>query len=487
VIPVWLAAVLCFGVNFALWGTIGVLRVLDGALDRWRRLPANAGSGSHRARRATALALVASAREGLLPARLVPDGLLRTETPPTVLTVGEVAVLMAAHDEEVVIDDSLAAITALVPASNVHVVSDFSTDRTVELARRRGVHVVETPSNVGKAGALELGIAHFGLVERFGAVLLLDADTRLDPGYFDAALPLLDDPQVAAVAGCAHSQWGRPGSTVTGRLLTAHRSRVYAVTQRLLKFGQTWRRTNATHIVPGFASLYRTRVLPEITINPRGLVIEDFNMTFEVYRKGLGRVAFCVGAVAVTQDPDTVRDYVRQTKRWALGLWQTVRRHGWRPDLLSAVVTLMLAELLTASAVFLALPLLVAVLAAPDLVPAAGRLPVLGPLHAAVAGHLTLTTIFWGMAVPDYLLTVVVAAVERRPGYLLHGLAFLPLRTVDAAIALYTLPRAWRERSTGRWTSPTRRASGTTGTTGTVIDLRDPAPAPARQEPDVAV
>ena len=183
--------------------------------------------------------------------------------------------------------------------------------------------------------------------------MLLDADTRLDPGYFEAALPLFDDPDVVAVAGCAHSNWHTPGLSFLGRLVTAHRSRIYALTQRLLKYGQTWRRTNATHIVPGFASLYRTTVLPRITINPLGLVIEDFNMTFEVYRKRLGRIGFTLAAKAVTQDPDTVHDYVKQTKRWALGLWQTVRRHRLHLDRFSAMLSLLLLELLTASVLFL--------------------------------------------------------------------------------------------------------------------------------------
>jgi poly-beta-1,6-N-acetyl-D-glucosamine synthase len=467
VLPLWFVVLVCFGVNFALWGAIGGLRLVDAGLDRVRSTPRSAGSRAHRARREPSLALVAAARAGLLDAELAPVGVLAGAEPLVALGVADVAVLMAAHNEEVVIDDSLAAITGLVPARNVHVVSDFSSDRTVELARRWGVNVTETPTNVGKAGALELGIREFDLVARFGAVLLLDADTRLDPDYFAAALPLLDDPRIAAVAGCAHSQWRRGGITLTGRLLTAHRSRIYAVTQRLLKYGQTWRCLNATHIVPGFASLYRSAVLPYITINPAGLVIEDFNMTFEVYRKKLGRVGFTVAAKAYTQDPDTLHDYVRQTKRWSLGLWQTVRRHRLRPDLLSAVVGLLLLELVTASVMFLLLPIVVAALAVPELVPAVLRLPEVAATHSAVADHLSLHTLLVGDLLPDYLLTCAVAVIERQPRYLLYGLAFMAMRTVDAGIALYSLPAAWLERSNGRWKSPVRRAAEVT-----VIDLR---------------
>jgi poly-beta-1,6-N-acetyl-D-glucosamine synthase len=449
VIPAWLLFALVFGVNFTFWGAVGLLRIADGALDRFRRLPRNAGSSAHRALRAATVAHGA-VNGGLAGPTLASAG-------GRILAIADVAVLMAAHNEEVVIDDSLAAITALVPAENVHVVSDASTDNTVALALRRGVNVIETATNVGKAGALEEGIRTFVLVERFSVVLLLDADTRLDPDYFRAALPLFDDPDIAAVAGCAHSTWNTPGLSFVGRLVTAHRSRVYALTQRLLKYGQTWRRTNATHIVPGFASMYRTTVLPDITINPLGLVIEDFNMTFEVYRKKLGRVGFTVGARAFTQDPDTIHDYIKQTKRWALGLWQTVRRHRLHRDFLSAMLCVLLLELLTASVAFLALPAIVIVLAVPDLFPVVLHWPAASAIHSAIASHTSLRAISLGVLLPDLLLTLVVAAVERRPRYLLYGLFFVFMRTIDAAIALYTLPRAWREKSTGRWVSPARR------------------------------
>ena len=96
------------------------------------------------------------------------------------MTVQDVAVLIPAHNEELVIEASIAAIAALVPRRNIHVVSDGSTDRTAELARRAGVHVIETRTNVGKAGALEEAIERFGLVAavRCGAAVGCRYDHR---------------------------------------------------------------------------------------------------------------------------------------------------------------------------------------------------------------------------------------------------------------------------------------------------------------------
>lgn len=415
--PWWSVAIIVFGVNFALWASVGLARLLE---ETWTKRRGSARTGPS-------------------------------------MTVQDVAVLIPAHNEELVIEASIAAIAALVPRRNIHVVSDGSTDRTAELARRAGVHVIETRTNVGKAGALEEAIERFGLVARFGAVLLLDADTTIEPGYFDAALPHFDDPQVVAVAGAVRTHWHGRDLSLVGKVLVCHRERIYAISQRLLKFGQTWRFTNATHIVPGFASMYRTDVLPQIEMNPPGLVIEDFNMTFEIYQKRLGKVAFSLGAVAVTQDPDNLRDYVRQIKRWGLGLWQTMRRHPPRLSLFSAMLTVLLLELLTSSMFFLLLPFLVVVLALPVVYPDALFWPGIASAHDAVAAHMTLRVLLLAVTGADLALTCVVALIERRLRFLALWIFFPFLRVLDAAIALYVFPRAWMS-STGRWTSPARRA-----------------------------
>ena len=461
--PWWAVAVLVLGANFALWGAIGLVRLAEtGTLQRW---PLRWWSA--RGRRPVATG----------PDR-PPGQILAGQDPQRPLTVDDVAVLIPAHNEALVIEASLRSIMALVPPQNVHVVSDGSTDATVEIARQTGAHVIETSENLGKAGALEEAIGRFGLIRRFPVVMLLDADTRVQPGYFDAALPLLRNPEVVAVAGCVRTALDRK-LTLRGKILVGHRTRIYAVGQRALKFGQTYLRSNATPIVPGFASLYRTRVLPRMDMNPPGLVIEDFNMTFEVYQKRLGKVGFTLRAVAVTQDPDNFRDYFRQTKRWAVGLWQTVRRHPPRANLFTAMLALLLLELITSSVLFVLLPLVLLVLVVPDLASGVPAWPWFAEVYHAVSTHVKPVTVLFGVVVPDYLLTCTVALIERRPRLLLLGVFFPFLRIVDAMIALYAVPAAWLSRSSGRWKSPTRRAA---------VGPGPPAPpAPARPASHAAV
>jgi poly-beta-1,6-N-acetyl-D-glucosamine synthase len=458
-IPWWLLALGIIGVNFALWGLAGLCRAAGILLDRWRGARRRvSGSDSPPWR-------------GQNPNR-------SWKAPMRVLTVRDVAVLMPAHNEALVIADSLRAIMTLVPRRNVHVVSDGSTDGTVALARRAGAKVMETARNVGKAGALAEALARFRIAERFDVVMLLDADTRVMPGYFEAGLAMFSQPGIVAVAGCVRTARGRK-LTFTGNVLVGHRQRIYAIGQRLLKFGQTWQRTNATHIVPGFASMYRTDVLSSIEMNPPGLVIEDFNMTFEVYQKRLGKVGFTLSAVAVTQDPDNLRDYVKQTKRWAVGLWQTVKRHPPRANLFTAMLALLLMELVTSSLAFLAFPLVVAVLLLPDMASGALSWPWFAHLYSLVAAHLTLSAVVLGILIPDFVLTCVAALVERQPRLLLLAAFFPLLRLVDAVIGLTAIPVAWLTHSSGRWQSPARRAVTAESHPRPATSGRDPLPVTA--------
>ncbi|WP_051897850.1 glycosyltransferase [Sciscionella sediminilitoris] len=406
-IPAWLLALLVVGANVTFWSTAGVLRLLEDRL----RLVHRTVSGRHR---------------------------------PRAGAVGrdEVAVLMAAHNEEPVLADSLAAITASLPPRQVHVISDGSTDRTEEIAESAGVRIARTPANIGKARALCYGIEHFGLIEGYSVVLLLDADSRLTPSYFERALPLFDDPEIVVVACCARTEWSATPRTPLAQLLTAHRARVYSLLQRLMKFGQAWRHANAISIAPGFASMYRTKVLPYLEIDAPGLVIEDFNMTFEVHRNRLGRIAFVLDAVATTQDPNRFGEYVRQTHRWALGFWQAVRRYRPRPDVFSFALAAYLFELVLSGVLLCAAPLLA----------------VLSFLLPPVAAVLPPETIGIGVLAPDVALTVFVTCAERRFRYLLWAPLYLPLRMLDAALALAAAPRAWLRTSDGRWRSPTRTA-----------------------------
>jgi poly-beta-1,6-N-acetyl-D-glucosamine synthase len=403
------------------------------------------------------------------------------------LTPRDVAVVIPARNEEMIISATIRSVLRMVKPGNIHVVADGCDDDTGLIALSWGLNVLEPMPARGKAAGIEAVVREFDLPNRFAVMLIVDADTELDEHYLDLALPLFDDPAVVAVAGYAKTSWRPQELSLMGRLLVAYRTRLYAVMQ-WVKYAQTWRHTNVTAIVPGFASMYRTSVLAHMDLNPPGLVIEDFNMTFELHRKRLGKIAFRPDVGATTQDPDNLPDYYRQITRWQLGLWQTVRRHGLWPSWFCLALGVFLLEVVVASLLLLALA--AGLVAAPLVDLAAGQVgwDWLASVDGFFDSYLTLAGVLLLVVLPDYLLTCVAAACMRRPSLLLYGVAFLPIRVIDATALLRTLPMAWKTRSSGLWQSPGRRptpasappsrpAAETVGVPPPRSPARSPAPA----------
>jgi cellulose synthase/poly-beta-1,6-N-acetylglucosamine synthase-like glycosyltransferase len=438
-----LALIALYGISLAFWGCVGVCRFIH---EKTRSIGHRAASLFRR--RARADLLGAQAHIGSAPRRLKLD---------------EVAVLVAAHNEEKTIHICLDAATRMVDASNIFVASDGSTDATVRVARERGCNVLDIHPNGGKARALKSAIDHFAICERYAAALILDADAQIDEHYLERALPLFDDPAVAAVAGHAEAKWYPHWRPRWSMFFAAYRIRLYRILQALLRYGQTWKYSNVSFIVPGFASMYRCSALAHIDITAPGLIIEDFNMTFELHHKRLGRIAYTPEARCTSQEAYNFAEYAKQVKRWYLGFWQTIRRHGFWPSLFWLSLGVYAVEMLLQSLVFLSLPFVLTWLLLLESGLGSGLGSILGSgqvvtiwlPHLGAVG-LTLIDIIIGVFLADYVLTLLVSTLERKPLLLVYGLGFLVLRWIDAFLFLYTLPLAFVEESDGRWKSPTR-------------------------------
>ncbi len=410
-------------------------------------------------------------------------GRVRPDHRPGPFTAAGVAVIIAAHNEELVIAETIRSASALVPADQIFVGSDGSSDRTAEVARSHGANVAEIFPNRGKAGAIAATIERFRLRDRFGVVLLLDADTRLRPDYLESGLPQFAPDDVVAVAGRATTVMDPRPATWLGRFLNDYRERMYVLTQYIQKYGQAATTANSVTIVPGFASMYRTDILDKVDIAAPGLSIEDFNMTFEVHAHKLGRIAFNPSrAIAETQDPTTLNEYARQVKRWSLGFWQTVRRHGWQPGLFWTALVVSILEVLVSSMVLL---LAIPVLLASVVVWILALAGVGGPI-ADIANAFPPALVLIALWVPDLIMTVTAAVLSRRwprPDALL----FPVLRVVDATQTLRALLQMFRGTSDGRWKSPERRAFATAAASTSTVAVEQRDQAGARRDSHEAV
>ena len=122
----------------------------------------------------------------------------------------------------------------------------------------------------------------------------------------------------------------------------------------------------------------------------------------------------------------------------------------------------MLTETVLSSLVFLLLPFILLFWLLPEIltgIPSLAAWEELAVWYEFVHAWPLLMWLFLGIWVADYLLTILVAIVQRRPEYLALGFGFPLIRLLDAFAFIIAIPRAFSVTSTGRWVSPTRRTA----------------------------
>jgi cellulose synthase/poly-beta-1,6-N-acetylglucosamine synthase-like glycosyltransferase len=126
--------------------------------------------------------LAAAAHLGLLGLA----SLFYRDAPPGPAAPIRFLVLVPAHDEELVIERCLAAIEAdRRPGDRVLLVADRCTDRTAAIGRAHGATVLERGESEepGRAAARQAGLEHARALD-WDAVVMLDADSVIEPGFF---------------------------------------------------------------------------------------------------------------------------------------------------------------------------------------------------------------------------------------------------------------------------------------------------------------
>lgn len=225
----------------------------------------------------------------------------------------DMAVIVPAYNEAKVIKATIASLLASdLPDLQVYVVDDGSTDGTAEVARAAyGDHprvTIERIPNGGKARALNHALRR---VEA-ETVLLLDADTQINPQAARLLAWHFQDPKVVAVAGNA-----KVGNRVN--LLTRWQALEYITAQNVER--RALAELNAISVVPGAIGAWRRRELLELGGFHHDTLAEDADLTMRALRAGY-TVTYELGAVARTEAPETLRAFLKQRDRWMFGTLQ---------------------------------------------------------------------------------------------------------------------------------------------------------------------
>lgn len=113
-------------------------------------------------------------------------------------------VIMPAWNEEAAIGETIRELRRTVPDYDLLVVNDGSQDRTSQVARRAGAHVLDLPYNLGVGGAMRAG---YKFAHRFGYVraIQVDADGQHDPRDIERVLAGLERSNISIGARFAEA------------------------------------------------------------------------------------------------------------------------------------------------------------------------------------------------------------------------------------------------------------------------------------------
>jgi GT2 family glycosyltransferase len=214
-------------------------------------------------------------------------------------------VLLLSVDEAPMLEYSLPAALAQDPRPDVVVVDNACSDATGELTARHAAQHLRLPTRMSYAAAINAAIAATG----GDAVLLLNADCFLRPGFLAAALPRLLETGVGAVAPklLRAGAPGLPLGQVDAVGMSVDRRRKNGLVGHGYP-GHAFPRTADAFGADGAAALYRRAALEDCTL-PGGEVL-DADMELWASDADLAWRAQLLGWRAV-YEPGAVAEHIR--------------------------------------------------------------------------------------------------------------------------------------------------------------------------------
>lgn len=369
----------------------------------------------------------------------------------------DVAVVIPAHNEEVVIKQCIRAVAKFVDKKQIYVVSDGSSDKTYRRAQMEGCHVSYLNPGRGKAKALKHLFNTYSLFRKYKLIFIVDADTRMDENCLKYALPLFDDKDIKVVFASSQIEWPRHIRPKLAYYFMAYRDRLNRLLQYCFVYGQTWKFTNVNYVIPGFATIYRSDVLKRLEIDTPGLLIEDFNLAFQFHRRKLGKLGYEPRMIGWDQYPTNLTDYWKQVRRWNIGFFQTVRINGVWSSFFWLALGIFSFEILMNSIFFILLPIILLTLLSTFI--SFGPFDKITNFYQSLPFYesYSIFDLFIGVFLIDYAITVIIGLWNKKPQFIFYGLFFFFMHYLTSLILLSSIIPGFFGKSEGRWNSPKRR------------------------------
>lgn len=262
--------------------------------------------------------------------------------------VRHLALLLPGHNEELIVASTVrSAVAAGQDIRDIYVVDDCSSDQTRKKAiELLGEDHVLTVERSGKAMAVKQAIQHFNLDTGYQWLHVADADSVFGADYFRIYKKKLDPARYAVAVGFVQS--------LRGNWISNYRASLYTYGQHIQRRIQA--KLGMIAILPGPITCFRTDILSQLDFEAKSLT-EDFDLTLQIHRKKLGKIAFIPKAINYTQDPQTLRDFIKQNMRWYRGFFQGIKKYriGTKAQRVDVGIVFLMAQVLVYLAQFLVL------------------------------------------------------------------------------------------------------------------------------------
>lgn len=226
----------------------------------------------------------------------------------------KVSIIVPAYNEEV---NCVATVKSLLqqdyPHYEIIFIDDGSKDKTFERITAAFGNNEQVKAyrkeNGGKASALNYGI------ERAGSdfLLCIDADTQLKKDALSKMMPYFKDDRVGAVAGNV-----KVGNTQ--KILTQWQSIEYITAQNFDR--RAFDYINGITVVPGAIGAFSKKAMQDTGGFATDSLAEDCDLTIRILRQGY-IIRNCTAAIAVTEAPESISQFLKQRFRWCYGVMQS--------------------------------------------------------------------------------------------------------------------------------------------------------------------
>ena len=225
-----------------------------------------------------------------------------------------VSVIVPAYNESIT---AVKTVTNLLksdyPDFEIIFVNDGSRDNTYEIVKATfadnpKVKVLDKP-NGGKASALNYGVQH----STGNFVVCIDADTQLKEDAISRLMESFINDDIGAVAGNV-----KVGNQVN--ILTTWQSIEYTTAQNFDR--KAFDILNCITVIPGAIGAFRREAIEDAGGFTSDTLAEDCDLTIRILRSGY-IVTTNNAAMALTEAPEKLGQFLKQRFRWCFGVMQT--------------------------------------------------------------------------------------------------------------------------------------------------------------------